>query len=268
MSLATQRERRKNAGSKIAKLLNQEEDADDEFYKTAYGGFNEVTLPDSNWFASFWLESTVFSDLGKDKEDEEFEVKEDQVEEDYVDSDFDADENEEIKSNPDDDVEEKQRKKTKQYAYMAKKVFSNTGIRSGNKHLNDLSFKQKPPLDEEPPESAVQKPEKPKKEKLENLSSSGLQHSTGQLSNYKATLTWVYSDSLRKQNPSQFDGLEAQRTRTASNWTWSYEKGKNTSTSKTDTATRIPAYDARRTTGRGWNDGANQHGVFGYELVT
>ena len=44
MSLATQRERRRNAGSKIAMLLNQEEDADDEFYKTAYGGFNEVNL--------------------------------------------------------------------------------------------------------------------------------------------------------------------------------------------------------------------------------
>ena len=49
-------------------------------------------------------------------------MKEDQVEEDFVDSDFDADENEEIKSNPDDDAEEKQRKKPKQYAYMAKKV--------------------------------------------------------------------------------------------------------------------------------------------------
>jgi vacuolar protein sorting-associated protein 72 len=41
MSLATTRERRKNAGSKIAKLLNEEEQ-EDEFYKTAYGGFSEV----------------------------------------------------------------------------------------------------------------------------------------------------------------------------------------------------------------------------------
>lgn len=40
MSLVTQRERRKNAGSKMAKLLDEEEE--DDFYKTAYGGFNEV----------------------------------------------------------------------------------------------------------------------------------------------------------------------------------------------------------------------------------
>ena len=41
MSLATQRARRPNAGSKMAKLMNQEEE-EEEFYKTAYGGFNEV----------------------------------------------------------------------------------------------------------------------------------------------------------------------------------------------------------------------------------
>lgn len=40
MSLATSREKRQNAGSKMAKLLNEEEE--DDFYKTAYGGFNEV----------------------------------------------------------------------------------------------------------------------------------------------------------------------------------------------------------------------------------
>ena len=43
MSLATQREKRKNAGSKMAKLLNNEEE-EDEFYKNAYGGFNEVKI--------------------------------------------------------------------------------------------------------------------------------------------------------------------------------------------------------------------------------
>lgn len=40
MSLATTREKRKNAGLKMAKLLDEEEE--DEFYKTAYGGFQEV----------------------------------------------------------------------------------------------------------------------------------------------------------------------------------------------------------------------------------
>ncbi len=43
MSLVLERERRKNAGSKMAKLLNEEEE-EDEFYKTAYGGFNEVCI--------------------------------------------------------------------------------------------------------------------------------------------------------------------------------------------------------------------------------
>ncbi len=40
MSLALERERRRNAGSKMSKLLDEEEE--DEFYKTAYGGFSEV----------------------------------------------------------------------------------------------------------------------------------------------------------------------------------------------------------------------------------
>ena len=42
MSLATTREKRKNAGLKMAKLLDEEEE--DEFYKTAYGGFQEVDM--------------------------------------------------------------------------------------------------------------------------------------------------------------------------------------------------------------------------------
>lgn len=38
--MAAERERRNNAGNKLAKLLNEEEE--DEFYKTTYGGFEEV----------------------------------------------------------------------------------------------------------------------------------------------------------------------------------------------------------------------------------
>lgn len=38
--MAASRERRANAGSKIARLLNEEEEEDD-FYKTQYGGFTE-----------------------------------------------------------------------------------------------------------------------------------------------------------------------------------------------------------------------------------
>lgn len=37
--MASTRERRSNAGNKMARLLNEEEE--DEFYKTTYGGFEE-----------------------------------------------------------------------------------------------------------------------------------------------------------------------------------------------------------------------------------
>lgn len=37
--MAATRSRRVNAGNKIAKLLNEEEE--DEFYKTSYGGFQD-----------------------------------------------------------------------------------------------------------------------------------------------------------------------------------------------------------------------------------
>lgn len=39
-SLASTRERRSNAGSNMSRLLDKEEE--DEFYKTQYGGFDEV----------------------------------------------------------------------------------------------------------------------------------------------------------------------------------------------------------------------------------
>ena len=38
--LATSRSRRKNAGQRMSDLINDEED--NEFYKNAYGGFEEV----------------------------------------------------------------------------------------------------------------------------------------------------------------------------------------------------------------------------------
>lgn len=89
MSLALQRSRRQNAGAKMAKLIENEEE--DEFYKTAYGGFNEI------------------------EEDNEFEIKEEEIEEDYVDSDFDIDENEqpEVGTDAAADDEETKRKRPK-----------------------------------------------------------------------------------------------------------------------------------------------------------
>jgi len=40
--LASGRERRSNAGARMSRLLDAEDD--DDFYKTTYGGFNEVGI--------------------------------------------------------------------------------------------------------------------------------------------------------------------------------------------------------------------------------
>lgn len=40
--MAATREKRSNAGAKMARLLDDEEE--DDFYKTTYGGFTEVRL--------------------------------------------------------------------------------------------------------------------------------------------------------------------------------------------------------------------------------
>ncbi|XP_037826311.1 vacuolar protein sorting-associated protein 72 homolog [Lucilia sericata] len=81
--MAAQRARRSNAGNRIAKLLDNEEE--DDFYKTSYGGFQE------------------------EEEDKEYEQKDE--EEDVVDSDFSIDENDEPISDHDDE-EGKKRKRT------------------------------------------------------------------------------------------------------------------------------------------------------------
>ena len=46
MTLAVDREPRKTAGNRMSKLLDAEEE--DEFYKTTYGGFNDVSNNLSN----------------------------------------------------------------------------------------------------------------------------------------------------------------------------------------------------------------------------
>ena len=43
MTLVVDREPRTTAGNRMSKLLDAEEE--DEFYKTTYGGFNEVSEP-------------------------------------------------------------------------------------------------------------------------------------------------------------------------------------------------------------------------------
>lgn len=82
--MAASRERRANAGNKLAQLLNEEDEADD-FYKTTYGGFND------------------------EEDDKEYETEND--ESDVVDSDFDIDERDEPVSDPDDEEEGGKRKR-------------------------------------------------------------------------------------------------------------------------------------------------------------
>ncbi|KAI8743611.1 vacuolar protein sorting-associated protein 72 isoform X2 [Biomphalaria glabrata] len=82
--LATQREKRINAGNKMSKLLEAEDD--DDFYKTTYGGFDE------------------------EEEDKDYNSSQSDSD-DVIDSDFSIDENDEVKS--DDDVEGKPTKKRK-----------------------------------------------------------------------------------------------------------------------------------------------------------
>jgi hypothetical protein len=42
MSFAAERERRQTAGNRLKRLLEQQDDKEDEFYGTAYGGFVDV----------------------------------------------------------------------------------------------------------------------------------------------------------------------------------------------------------------------------------
>ncbi|CAL7942252.1 unnamed protein product [Xylocopa violacea] len=65
--MALNRERRANAGNKMAKLLNEEEE--DDFYKTTYGGFEEVEQ-DHDYMEEDEAEDEVDSDFSIDENDE------------------------------------------------------------------------------------------------------------------------------------------------------------------------------------------------------
>ncbi|KAF7395314.1 hypothetical protein HZH68_009364 [Vespula germanica] len=65
--MASTRERRTNAGNKMAKLLNEEEE--DDFYKTTYGGFDEVEQ-DHDYMEEDEGEDEVDSDFSIDENDE------------------------------------------------------------------------------------------------------------------------------------------------------------------------------------------------------
>ncbi|XP_046612490.1 vacuolar protein sorting-associated protein 72 homolog [Neodiprion virginianus] len=65
--MASTRERRSNAGNKMARLLNEEEE--DDFYKTTYGGFEEVEQ-DNDYMEEDEGEDEVDSDFSIDENDE------------------------------------------------------------------------------------------------------------------------------------------------------------------------------------------------------
>ncbi|XP_020297599.1 vacuolar protein sorting-associated protein 72 homolog [Pseudomyrmex gracilis] len=65
--MAATRERRVNAGNKMARLLNEEEE--DDFYKTTYGGFDEVEQ-DHDYMEEDEGEDEVDSDFSIDENDE------------------------------------------------------------------------------------------------------------------------------------------------------------------------------------------------------
>lgn len=94
--MALSRERRANAGNKMAKLLNEEEE--DDFYKTTYGGFEEV------------------------EQDHDY-MEEDEAE-DEVDSDFSIDENDEPISDNEQEEREKKKRGVVTKAYKEPKVQS------------------------------------------------------------------------------------------------------------------------------------------------
>lgn len=131
-SIMTQRERRSNAGNRMAKLLDEEEE--DDFYKTTYGGFQET--------------------------EEDNDYVEEKETEDVVDSDFDIDENDDPVS--DQEVDEKRKRKLGTKAYRD----PNRKLRKGDKSENSTieKIRKIAERDKKPKEP---KPEKPEKEKIE-----------------------------------------------------------------------------------------------------
>jgi len=108
--MAAGRAHRSNAGAKMAGLLDKEEE--DDFYKTTYGGFND------------------------EGDDGDFNYNSPQEDDDVVDSDFSIDENDEVKSDPEDDESSRKKPKrgdgvqTKAYKEPARKKVGEGGGKS------------------------------------------------------------------------------------------------------------------------------------------
>ncbi|XP_052824369.1 vacuolar protein sorting-associated protein 72 homolog [Octopus bimaculoides] len=96
--MAAERQPRHNAGNRMSKLLNEEEE--DDFYKNTYGGFND--------------------------EEDDIDFQSEDSESDEVDSDFSIDEDDEIRSDIDDDDEPKRKRGINTKAYKEPKKLKET----------------------------------------------------------------------------------------------------------------------------------------------
>lgn len=56
--MAATRQKRANAGNKMARLLNEEEE--DDFYKTTYGGFDEVEQDNDYMYVIIFITCMIY----------------------------------------------------------------------------------------------------------------------------------------------------------------------------------------------------------------
>nr|CAI5820498.1 unnamed protein product [Callosobruchus analis] len=103
-----QRERRSNAGNRMAKLLDEEEDCQDEFYKTNYGGFQETESDNEYEYVQENYLPYQFKFIRFRAEEEG---------DDIVDSDFSIDENDEPISDTEGDEGQKKKRRLVTKAY-------------------------------------------------------------------------------------------------------------------------------------------------------
>uniref|UniRef100_A0A2A4K581 Vacuolar protein sorting-associated protein 72 homolog n=1 Tax=Heliothis virescens TaxID=7102 RepID=A0A2A4K581_HELVI len=126
------RPRRSNAGNLLAKVLDEEEE--DEFYATTYGGFHDT------------------------EEDHDY-MQEREVD-DEVDSDFSIDENDELKSDDEPDVKQSRKTGTKVYKDPKKKKGGVAGPSLGDKVRKVNERKPKAPKEIKPQTQKVEKHER------------------------------------------------------------------------------------------------------------
>jgi vacuolar protein sorting-associated protein 72 len=117
MTFAAERERRQTAGNRLKRLLEQQEDPDDEFYGTAYGGFLDEE-EDNDYHSEESEEDVVDSDF--DQEDEEQQQQQQQQGEDEQEQ---IDTNKKRKNDEDSDGDDETvKRKRKKVIYQAQSL--------------------------------------------------------------------------------------------------------------------------------------------------